>query len=493
MKTCQKTVFAFIAIALSVDLVLGTDDSKLKSWIVWLEKSMTSVELQAARELATFEFDIKQSVAFGDFNAVLVTGVNTQKMKEYLSNKRIYAIEPNQELDLCQYQPFGSDSQMQLLEKFKKQSFVSEFGAKEARKGTKCKQQKVSDRLWYLNRVSRQEVVTNFDDMSYFYNEDRDGSDVNVYVFDSGIQTTHTEFEGRAKWGYTATAIKGEPRNRDVLGHGTHVAGLVAGRTVGIAKDATVVAVKVVSKNLTASMFSVLEGIEFAVGDIQNTPTSKKGGVALLTAVGLTYSKVLDYAVQEATKAGLIFVVAAGNDRHDACDSSSNLKDAITVGAVAPLDTQTVFTNYGKCVNIFAPGHDLISSFIDDYAEDSFSSSTGTSMAAALVAGAIAKELEPLVKDKQSHIGARDIVLQSATKDNIKLLRKSPGSPNKMLFTSCDATGEEAASALGSDKQRIRKVARSAGVGTADCVAMFMVLVLVVSSAMYNLDFSHMM
>lgn len=206
----------------------------------------------------------------------------------------------------------------------------------------------------------------------YLYDK-RGGEGVDVYVIDTGINTEHVEFEGRASWGKT---IPQNDVDQDGNGHGTHCAGTIASAKYGIAKAAHVIAVKVLGSNGSGTMSDVVAGVLYASDTAKakaaaakaefaaTGKTSHKGSVANMS-LGGGKSRALDQAVNAAVDEGLHFAVAAGNDNRDACNySPAAAENAVTVGASTVGDERAYFSNYGKCVDVFAPGKFAITFFL---------------------------------------------------------------------------------------------------------------------------------
>lgn len=284
----------------------------------------------------------------------------------------------------------------------------------------------VQDRApWGISRVSNGE---SFDSPYYKYPSSA-GENVDVYVIDTGIEITHPQFHGKAIFG--ANFVEGS-KDTDENGHGTHCAGVIAGKNVGIAKKAQLIAVKVMDKLGVGRISRVILGIDFVIrshsakmdelyqahknkfnnekyteteieieGDLKEFMS--KNFLKNLTdflkveeirpksvvnmSVGGLRSRAFEFAIDYATKLGIHFAVAAGNDHEDACMfSPGSSKNAFTVGASTKDDTIAFFSNIGKCVDIYAPGMEITSAWINN----KMKIASGTSMAAPHVAGVMA-------------------------------------------------------------------------------------------------------
>lgn len=247
---------------------------------------------------------------------------------------------------------------------------------------------------WGLARISHRKGLSFSTFNKYFYSE-QGGEGVDVYVIDTGTNTEHVDFEGRAHWGKTVPA---GDEDADGNGHGTHCSGTVGGKKYGVAKKANIYAVKVLRSNGSGTMSDVVKGVEWAAEQhVKKVKAAKDGkkeakgfkGSAANMSLGGGKSPALDAAVNGAVRAGLHFAVAAGNDNADSCNySPAAAQQAITVGASTLSDERAYFSNYGKCNDIFAPGLNILSTWIGSkYAVNTIS---GTSMASPHVAGLLA-------------------------------------------------------------------------------------------------------
>ncbi|CAO3606912.1 unnamed protein product [Mucor hiemalis] len=206
---------------------------------------------------------------------------------------------------------------------------------------------------WGLSRVSHVDPLTFKNYQQYEYNPNG-GEGVKVYVIDTGVNVEHNDFGGRAEWGQT---VPNGDRDEDGNGHGSHCGGTIAGTRYGIAKKATVVAVKVLRSNGSGTMSDVVRGVDWATSAhlkeealAEKKGTKYKGAVANMS-LGGGKSPSLDRAVNGAVESGIVFAVAAGNDNADACNYSPAAAElAITVGASTIEDQRAYFSNYGECV-----------------------------------------------------------------------------------------------------------------------------------------------
>lgn len=293
---------------------------------------------------------------------------------------------------------------------------------------------------WGLARVSHREKLNATTSDVYTY-DSTGGEGVNAYIIDTGIYIDHVDFGNRATWG----AEFGTSVGTDDNGHGTHCAGVTGGTTFGVAKNVSLIAVKVLNGEGSGSTSDIIQGIEWVVSDHQTKSTVPgfKGSVANMSLGGSKISS-LDNAVNAAVEAGISFAVAAGNSNANACYTSPAASDkAITVGAISVTDARPSFSNYGKCVDIFAPGVDVESDYIGS--SNATTTMSGTSMATPHVAGLLAYflSLQPT--------NTSGFSINSATPDEFKTrflrfgthrLLKNIGSnsPNLLAFSGAGKT-----------------------------------------------------
>lgn len=272
---------------------------------------------------------------------------------------------------------------------------------------------------WGLDRVDQRDLPLN-----QLYAPYSQGAGVHAYILDTGVQWQNSEFKGRLGAWYTAV---GDGNGfYDCDGHGTHVAGTVAGATYGLAPKAIIHPVRVLDACGSGTDAQVVAGINWVAANAQ------KPAVANMSLGGPGVSTALNQAVATAVSKGISFVVAAGNDGARACDySPASTAPAITVGASDIFDFGAVFSNYGSCVDLYAPGVDIWSA--QPGATPLLSSRArfdGTSMASPHVAGAVALYLA--TKPNATPAQVTTTILGAASTGRLAYLR--PGTANRLLF-----------------------------------------------------------
>ncbi|HEX8436416.1 S8 family serine peptidase [Archangium sp.] len=269
---------------------------------------------------------------------------------------------------------------------------------------------------WGLDRVDQPALPLNG---SYVYNVN--GTGVNAYIIDSGIRATHTDFGGRVVSAFTY--INDGRGTTDCNGHGTHVAGIVGGATHGIAKGVKLHAVRVLDCMGQGTVSAVAAGVDWV------TANHVKPAVANVSIVsGL--STVLDTAVTNSINAGVTYVVAAGNSNADACTGSPARTAApITVAATNNLDERWASSNFGTCVDLFAPGIDITSAW--HTTDTATGLMYGTSLSTAHVTGAAALYLGTATTATPATVAS---VLTSRVTTGM-VVNPGTGSPNKLLYT----------------------------------------------------------
>jgi len=279
-----------------------------------------------------------------------------------------------------------------------------------------------SNATWSIDRTDQRDLP-----LDQLYTYDTDASNVNVYIIDTGIRKSHADFAGRAISGFSA--INDRNGTNDCNGHGTHVAGTVGSATYGIAKQATLYAVRVLDCNGSGSLSGVIAGIDWV------TNNRIAPAVANLS-LGGGASRALDNAVRNSIAAGVTYTVAAGNDNIDACtESPSRVDEALTVGASTSTDRRSSFSNWGACVDVFAPGSSITSTWSSS--DRAINTISGTSMAAPLVAGVAALYLANNPTASPSEVFSA-IVSNASTG---RLSNAGSRSPNRLVYSPPTGTG----------------------------------------------------
>ncbi|WP_454666423.1 S8 family peptidase [Acinetobacter calcoaceticus] len=267
---------------------------------------------------------------------------------------------------------------------------------------------------WGLDRVDQKALPLN---STYSYSQT--GSGTTAYIVDTGILSSHQQFSGRVQAGYTA--ISDGKGTTDCNGHGTHVAGTVGGSTYGVAKNVSLVPVRILGCDGSGASSNVIAGLDWILKN------GKKPAVVNMS-LGGDASASLDSAVENLFNNGYVMVVAAGNSNTDACNSSpARVSKAITVAATDNTDTRASYSNYGSCVDIFAPGSQINSAWIGSNTATKVLN--GTSMATPHVAGVVAEMLQSAPTATPQTIST-NLVNQASS----NVVKNPSGSPNRLLY-----------------------------------------------------------
>ncbi|MFZ2754334.1 MAG: S8 family peptidase [Lysobacteraceae bacterium] len=274
-----------------------------------------------------------------------------------------------------------------------------------------------SGATWGLDRVDQRALPLNG-----IYNYNMTATGVHAYIIDTGVLLAHSQFSGRIGNGFDAITAGGSAN--DCNGHGTHVAGTVGGTTWGVAKAVTIHPVRVFDCTGTAgTSSSIVAGMDWVVANrvLPAVANMSLGGAA---------SSAIDTAVENLTGAGVTVVVAAGNINTNACNySPARAPAAITVGSTTSTDARSSFSNYGTCLDIFAPGSSITSSW--STSPTATNTISGTSMASPHVAGAAALYLA--VNPSATPAQVTNAIINNSTQNRVT--NPGAGSPNRLLYS----------------------------------------------------------
>ncbi|KAL3455365.1 alkaline protease 1 [Aspergillus heterothallicus] len=244
------------------------------------------------------------------------------------------------------------------------------------------------DQIWYIDALTTQTgapwglgSISHRGQQStdYIYDTNGAGAATYAYVVDTGINVDHQQFGGRASLAYNAAG----GQHVDTVGHGTHVAGTIGGTTYGVAKQANLLSVKVF-RGESSSTSIILDGFNWAANDIVSKGRTGKSAINMSLGGGYSYS--FNSAIEDAYDAGVLSVVAAGNDNTDASNTSpASAENALTVAASNRANSRASFSNYGSVVDIFAPGENILSAWIGS--TTATNTISGTSMATPHIVG----------------------------------------------------------------------------------------------------------
>lgn len=285
-------------------------------------------------------------------------------------------------------------------------------------------QEQQSPPSWGLSRISSRTTTTN---APYKYSS-KAGEGVTAYILDTGVDYSHPEFLTDAGVNRTVAGISFiKDETTDLHGHGTHVAGTIAGRTTGLAKLANVVQVKACTRFGSCSTSDVVAGIQWIIKN------AKKNKAVVNISLGLAPSQAIDDAVQAAVDAGIAIICSAGNANSDSCQHSPRRAPAaFVVGAIDSADKHADFSNWGKCLDIFAPGVDIVSARPLSLG-GATQKMSGTSMASPHVAGVAALYLAD--REYTSIPDLQKDMLARGAKDVVKNLRNAATTTNILAYS----------------------------------------------------------
>ncbi len=275
-----------------------------------------------------------------------------------------------------------------------------------------------SPATWGLDRIDQRNLPL---DNAYTYTPT--GAGVTAYIIDTGVLASHNEFGGRVGSGFTT--INDGRGTTDCNGHGTHVAGTVGGTTYGVAKQVTIRPVRVLGCNGSGTTSGVIAGVDWV------TSNHSAGSPAVANmSLGGGVSSALDTAVNNSIADGVTYAVAAGNESTNACNGSpSRVGAALTVGSTTNTDARSSFSNFGSCLDIFAPGSSITSAW---YTSNSATNTiSGTSMATPHVAGVAALYLQGNPSASPSSVG--NAIISTSTSGVVS--NPGTGSPNRLLYS----------------------------------------------------------
>jgi subtilisin family serine protease len=286
------------------------------------------------------------------------------------------------------------------------------------RNGIKHTSEVQANATWGLDRTDQVSLPLN---RQYSYG--LTGRGVNAVVIDTGVDARHPDFGGRVGRGFNALSTGAEDDASDVHGHGTHVAGTIGSKTWGLAKDVTIIPVRVCNAQGQCTDADIVKAVDWVTRNVAKPAVVNMSLGGTVDAA----TQATEDAIRASIASGITYVVAAGNDSKDAClYSPARMPEVITTGATSQNDRRSFFSNFGTCLDVFAPGSGIISARRNSTGSTSMD---GTSMASPHTAGVAALLLESVPTATPAQM--EGLIRRNATPD--KVVGPGAGSRNLLL------------------------------------------------------------